>query len=354
MRIMAVIKANAYGHGLSKVADTLSGVDAFAVARLDEARQLRIDGITTLPVVLLEGVWSRADLDEAAGLGCELVVHCTEQLDLLERHSGSPVPVWLKVDTGLTRLGFDIRAAAKVLGRLRKLRAVAGIRLMTHFASADEVGNPKTAKQLERFAEVATGFDGDVSVANSAALFGWSERLRELKTGLGFTGEQWVRPGIALYGVSPFSGRHGAELGLVPAMTFEARLIAVKSVSAGETIGYTERFRVEADTTVGVIAAGYGDGYSRGFPDGTPVLLNGRRVPLAGVVSMDMLTVDLGPESTDRVGDIATLWGEALPVEEVSSYSGALPYTVVCGVMHRETGATPFYDEKKPILTPAS
>jgi len=340
MRVMAVIKANAYGHGLSMVATALPDVDAFAVARLEEARQLRADAVTTR-TVLLEGVWSKADLAEASALGCDVVVHSVEQIDLLDRYVGDALDVWLKVDTGMGRLGFDTDGATAALSRLRQHPRVSETRLMTHFASADEPGNPKTDQQLDRFADVASGYDGDISVANSAAVLGWSERLLGLKNELGFTGTQWIRPGVALYGVSPFAGRDGASLGLKPAMEFQARLISVKPVAAGETIGYTERYRVEADTMIGVIAAGYGDGFSRRFPDGTPVLLNGRTVPLVGVVSMDMITVDLGVDASDRVGDVATLWGEALPVESVSAHSGALPYTTICGVMHRETEAAP-------------
>ncbi len=335
-RVMAVVKANAYGHGLNAVATALGDVDSFAVARLEEAKRLRSQGIDQ-PIVLLEGVWDATDQTTAINQGCELVVHCDEQIALLEQHAGIRCTVWLKVDTGMGRLGVSPQQAPAALERLRALACVREVRIMTHFSSADELGNGKTLQQLERFRPLAEGFDGDVSVANSPGSLGWHE-IAELKANLGFSGDHWIRPGIALYGISPFHGKTGADLGLRPVMQFEGRLIAVKPIRQGDTVGYTERFRAERDTTIGVIAAGYGDGYTRRFEDGTPVLLNGRRVPLAGVVSMDMITVDLGPDAQDRVGDVATLWGEALPVEELVPYCGTLSYALVCGVTHREIG----------------
>lgn len=335
-RIMAVVKANAYGHGLSAVAAALDDVDSFAVARLEEGRRLRAQGVRQ-PIVLLEGVWDADDQAEAIKLGCELVIHCDEQIALLEQHAGSQCTVWLKVDTGMRRLGVTTEHAPAALARLRALACVRELRLMTHFSSADELDNDKTRQQLERFRPLAEGFGGDVSVANSPGTLGWQE-VAALKSSLGFSGDHWVRPGIALYGVSPFPGKTGADLGLRPVMQFEGRLIAVKAVQKGDTVGYTERYRAEKDTTIGVIAAGYGDGYTRRFEDGTPVVLNGRRVPLAGVVSMDMLTVDLGPDASDRVGDVATLWGDELPVEELVPFCGTLSYALLCGVTHRELG----------------
>ncbi|MDJ0916222.1 MAG: alanine racemase [Woeseiaceae bacterium] len=334
-RVMAVIKANAYGHGLCTVADSLTDADSFAVARLTEARELRQHGIEK-PIVMLEGVWDRDDQTSAINQGCELVVHSLEQVELLEAHAGAKVTVWLKIDTGMHRLGFALKGVPEVLLRLRASPHVKQLRLMTHFSNADVVDDDKTTRQLERFASIAKGFDGDVSVANSPGALGWDE-IRELKSTLGFAGDHWIRPGLSLYGVSPFPASSGDALDLLPAMQFEARLISVKRISAGESVGYRERFTADRDTTIGVIAAGYGDGYPRSFRDGTPVLLNGRRVPLAGIVSMDMLTVDLGPDARDRVGDVATLWGDGLAVEELAGWADTIPYTLLCGVMHRES-----------------
>jgi len=333
-RVMAVVKANAYGHGLVEVARELRSVDAFAVARFQEAVAIRDAGLDN-PVVLLSGVYSGAELAAAAESGFQPVVHSDEQLALLDAHRGRPATVWLKFDTGMTRLGFDPGAAPGLIARLDDHRAVAEVRLMTHLASADETENPVTDEQVRRFAAVTRGFDGDVSFANSPGLLGW-QHCSEAREALGFSGELWIRPGVALYGISPFEDRTGRELGLEPVMQFEARVIAVKPLRRGARVGYKGTFTAADDSAVGIIAAGYGDGYTRHFRTGTPVLLNGRRVPVIGKVSMDMLAVDLGQEARDKPGDIAVLWGDGLPVEEVATYADAIPYELVCGIMNRE------------------
>lgn len=333
-RIMAVIKANAYGHGMVAVARHLGAADSFAVARLPEAQLLRESGIDK-PIVLLAGVATEEQLRIAFAEGFELVVHDIGQVELLERAAGNGGVVWLKFDTGMNRLGFSPDAAPELLARVRAARAVRELRLMTHFASADELDNPVTEAQLAAFAPVTRDFPGAVSIANSPASLGWPA-LIDARGVLGFRGDFWLRPGIALYGISPFPEKTGRDLGLKPVMQFEARLIAVKPLRAGARVGYKGVYISEQDTTLGIIAAGYGDGYTRHFRSGTPVLVNGRRVPLIGNVSMDMIAVDLGREASDRVGDIATLWGDDLPVEEVAPWADAIPYELVCGVMNRE------------------
>lgn len=333
-KVMAVIKANAYGHGMIAVARALTSVDAFAVARLPEALLLREAGIHQ-PIVLLSGVFSRQELHSAADHGFELVVHCEEQVELLDAPAGEPLVAWLKVDTGMNRLGFTPERAADLIAPLRASKTVSDLRLMTHFADADNIDGPLTTRQMDRFRGIANGFDGSVSVANSPAMLGWPD-IASARTSLGFSGDCWIRPGIALFGISPFVGQNGAELHLKPVMRFEARLIAKKLLGAGGQVGYQGRYTSDADTQLGIIAAGYGDGYSRHFRDGTPVLINGRRVPLIGNVSMDMIAVDLGADADDKVGDIVTLWGDGLPVEEVAPWAGAIPYELVCGVMNRE------------------
>ena len=333
-RIMAVIKANAYGHGMQDVARTLDNVDSFAVARLPEAVLLHESGIDK-PLVLLAGVLTPDELDEALARGFEIVVHCMEQVELLESAGAGNSTVWLKFDTGMNRLGFAPEAAASLIPRLRDCPVVSELRLMSHLASADELENPATEEQFARFRSVAENFEGAVSLANTPATLGWPQ-VAAAEQLLGFKGDHWIRPGLALFGISPFEGRTGADLGLTPVMQFEARLIARKPLAEGARVGYRGRFRAQQDTTLGIIAAGYGDGYTRHFRTGTPVLLNGRRVPLIGNVSMDMIAVDLGPEASDAVGDIATLWGDGLPVEEVAPWADAIPYELVCGVMHRE------------------
>ena len=324
-RLMAVVKANAYGHGLLAVAQSLPDVDAFAVARLPEALLLRDAGISK-PIVLLAGVLAEDELAAAIEHGFEIVAHCHEQIALLEACKTGKAVVWLKFDSGMNRLGFDPDESATLIPRLKKCPAVAELRLMSHLASADERANPGTQVQLDRFRRLAAGFDGEISIANSPAALGWP----------GLAGRNWVRTGIALYGVSPFEGQTGSQLGLKPVMQFEARLIAVKPLRKGARVGYKGRYTAAADSTLGIISAGYGDGYTRQFRNGTPVLINGRRVGLIGHVSMDMIAVDLGQGGSDRVGDVATLWGPHLPVEEVAPWAGAIPYELICGVMNRE------------------
>ena len=333
-KVMAVVKANAYGHGMLAVARHLSNVDAFAVARLPEALQLREAGIDT-PVVLLAGVLSLEEMQKATQHRFDIVVHCHEQLEFLNASTGSPATVWLKIDTGMNRLGFRPEEAAQLIASLQKNKAVAELRVMTHLASADEAGNPDTRKQMKQFRQLIRGFSGAVSIANSPATLGWSE-IANAADEFDFAGDHWIRSGIALFGISPFADQSCADLGLKPVMQFEARLIAKKPLPAGARVGYKGRYTSAVDSTLGVIAAGYGDGYTRHFRDGTPVLINGRRVPMIGNVSMDMISVDLGPDATDTVGDIATLWGDDLPVEEVATYADAIPYELVCGVMNRE------------------
>lgn len=324
-RIMAVIKANAYGHGMVPVAQSIPDVDAFAVARLAEALELRAAGVDT-PVVILAGVLDQAELQEAIGQGFQIVVHCPEQVELLEKHRGGQTIVWLKFDTGMNRLGFDPGDFDVLVKRLQSCASVAELRLMSHLASADELGNPATARQLDVFASLAKRFPGAISLANSATAFGWPA----------LPGDNWIRPGILLFGLSPFADKTGVELGLRPVMQFEAHLIARKPLAMGAEVGYGGTYTAPSDSTLGIISAGYGDGYTRHFRSGTPVLINGRRVPLIGNVSMDMIAVDLGFNADDRVGDVATLWGDGLPIEEIAPWANAIPYDLVCGVMNRE------------------
>ena len=333
-RVMAVIKANAYGHGMVAVARHLDAADSFAVARLPEAQLLRASGITK-PIVLLAGVASEEELRTAFSENFEPVVHDIGQVETLERAVGNGGVVWLKIDTGMNRLGFSPDEARQLIARIEVATAVHELRLMTHFASADELDNTVTEAQLSAFAPVTRDFPGAVSIANSPACLGWPQVI-DARARLGFRGDFWLRPGIALYGVSPFPEKTGSDLGLKPVMQFEARLIAIKPLRAGARVGYKGAYVNEQDTTLGIIAAGYGDGYTRHFRSGTPVLVNGRRVPLIGNVSMDMIAVDLGQGASDRVGDIATLWGDDLPVEEVAPWADAIPYELVCGVMNRE------------------
>ena len=334
--IMAVVKANAYGHGLSAVACALPDVDSFAVARLPEALELRKAGIDH-PVVLLSGVYTEQELRDACDAQCELVAHCPHQLDLLESAGAIGATVWLKIDTGMNRLGFSADDAESVIRRLRACESVSELRLMTHLANADNSDDSKTDTQLAIFEKIAHDFDGDISIANSGGIFGWQQSVSP-----GYRRQNrkiWLRPGIALYGISPFPEKNGSALGLQPVMQFESRLVAVKAMGKGERVGYGGTWQTKRDTVLGIVSAGYGDGYTRYLPSGTPVLVNGRRVPIAGAVSMDMAAVDLGPGNEDHIGDAVVLWGDDLPVEEVARYADSLAYQLVCGVMNREASS---------------
>lgn len=331
-KVMAVIKANAYGHGMVAVAQTLSDVDAFAVARVPEALELRANGIET-DIVLLSGVLDDEEFRAAVNGNFQQVVHCKEQLELLRGQATGSITCWLKLDTGMHRLGFPPADAAELLSDLRAMPAVSDVRLMTHLSSADELNNDRTDVQLRRFVDAIDQRIQHASICNSAGMLGWPQIRQQVRSG---HCTNWVRPGIALFGISPFDKQSAAELGLKPVMQFEARLIASKPLAKGEAVGYKEAYSSDADTMLGLISAGYGDGYSRHFRSGTPILINGRKVPLIGIVSMDMIAVDLGPGANDQVGDIATLWGKGLPVEEVAPWANAIPYELVCGVMNRE------------------
>lgn len=329
--VMAVVKGNAYGHGLASIATNLPDADSFAVARFSEACALSAAGVTR-PVVLLQGVANAEQLMEALARGYELVVHCERQLAMLEQARTGRATVWLKVDTGMHRLGFPAAAVSGLLARLEKCRAVGELRLMTHLANADHRDDLATERQLETFRGVLRHFDGHVSVANSAGLLGWPESVCAGSA----APRSWVRAGICLYGVSPFPGTTGRDFGLQPVMEFGTSLIDVKPVRAAERVGYGGSWQATGDTVLGIVAAGYGDGYSRFIPSGTPVLVGGRRAKVAGRISMDMAAIDLGPDATDDVGAPVTLWGDSLPVEEVAAYAGTIPYQLLAGITHRE------------------
>ncbi|WP_208623289.1 alanine racemase [Vibrio hangzhouensis] len=324
-KVMAVVKANGYGHGLRHIAKHALGADAFGVARIEEALQLRACGVVK-PILLLEGFYSPNDLPVLVTNNIQTVVHCYEQLEALEQADlETPVVVWLKVDSGMHRLGVREEQYQEFVERLHHCNNVAKpLRYMSHFGCADELENPMTQLQIERFMSLTEGCNGERSMAASAGLLEWQSSRMD-----------WVRPGIIMYGVSPFGDKTAAEMGFQPVMTLKSHLIAVRDVKKGESVGYGAAWTSQRDTKVGVIAIGYGDGYPRTAPNGTPVLVNGRKVPISGRVSMDMLTVDLGPEATERVGDEAILWGEALPSEEVARHIGTIAYELVTKLTSR-------------------
>lgn len=324
-KIMAVIKANAYGHGLLRVAEALPDADAFAVARVDEAVVLRKHGIR-IPIIVLEGFCCREELELLLNYQIQPVVHDPEQLQLLSALDlHRRIQIWLKLDTGMNRLGFRAEVFADAYQNLTENPVIQGpVALMSHLANADDLEDDKTTHQLDIFDTLTANCMGEKSLANSAGIMGWPDMEMD-----------WVRPGIMLYGVSPFAKQHGQQFGLLPVMSLCSRLIAVKRLKVGETVGYGGTWRCQKDTLLGVVAIGYGDGYPRQAPSGTPVLVNGVRVSLIGRVSMDMITVDLSACPDALPGDPVTLWGDALPVEEVAEKAGTIPYTLLCGITQR-------------------
>jgi alanine racemase len=324
-RIIAVVKANAYGHGLVGAARALEGADAFAVARLEEALTLRAAGIGGR-ILLLGGVFSGAQLEEAARARLDIVVHDARQIELLEAAgTAASCDLWLKIDTGMNRLGFACAQFAAALARIRRLTPQPReLRLLTHLARANERDQQATGAQLARFRAATRGLDYEFSIANSAGLFG------DLALGC-----HWVRPGVALYGVSPFADTSAERLGLKPGMTLVSSVIALRRVARGEAVGYGGAWVAPRDSVVAIVAAGYGDGVPWSCASGTPVLIGGERAPLAGRISMDVLAVDVTELAGVELGATAVLWGEGLPVEEVARHAGTIPYELLCSVSQR-------------------
>jgi alanine racemase len=324
-RVIAVVKANAYGHGLTSTALALTGADALAVARLEEALALRAAGVDAR-ILLLEGVFGAAQLEDAAHERLDLVVHDACQIELLERSDAARrLALWLKIDTGMNRLGFAPRDFPAALARIRALGAAPReLRLLTHLACANERDDRTTRAQLERFRAATHGLDCEVSIANSAGLFGAVP-----------LGCHWVRPGLALYGASPFADRSAEALGLKPVMTLMSSVIALRRVARGEAVGYGGAWVAARDSLIAIVAAGYGDGVHRSLSAAAAVLVNGVRAPLAGRVSMDMLAVDVSALRGVRVGTPVVLWGEGLPVEEAAQHAGTIAYELLCSVSGR-------------------
>jgi len=324
-RHMAIIKANAYGHGLLPVARALHAADAFGVATVDEAVSLREGGVPQ-PIVLLEGFSSAEELHLIRAYNLQSVIHEPTQIKLLERHNGKPVIVWLKLDTGMHRLGFEPAQCTGILHRLMACENVEQpIQLMTHLACADDRKSDITRQQLSLFMNATATCTGmQQSIANSAGILGWPESHRD-----------WMRPGIMLYGASPFIDSLGKEHALQPVMTLASHVISVKTIKKGDKVGYGGTWVAPKAMTIGVVAIGYGDGYPRHAVSGTPVLVNQQMTTLVGRVSMDMITVDLSNCPDAKVGDPVILWGEGLPVESVASHAGTIAYTLLCGVTQR-------------------
>lgn len=335
-RVWAVIKADAYGHGMGHCAAALLEADGFAVARVQEALGLRAIGISK-PLLVMEGVANETELGAVLSMQVELTVHASWHLDLiLGQLQASPRPkpqrVWLKLDTGMGRLGLNQAEAIALIERLRALTSanttstplleLAGI--MTHLANADDANHPMTAAQCEQARALAERFSLPLSIGNSAGILAHPAARSD-----------WVRPGIMLYGGSPLLDCSAAALDLQPVMTLSSQLIAVRELAAGAPIGYGSAYRCPEPMRVGVVAIGYGDGYPRHAPTGTPVLIRGQRAALLGRVSMDMISVDLRQIPDARVGDAVILWGQGLPVEEVAGQVGTINYELLCRLSSR-------------------
>jgi len=321
--VLAVVKADAYGHGLARAAAALADAEGFALVELDRALNLRRAGYQKR-IVLLEGFFDADELPVLVEHGISTVVHSPEQVAALAAlPAGAKLDVLLKVNTGMNRLGLSPADYPAALERLRGNAGVGGITLMTHFANADDERG--VAWQLERLRRLP-GYDAlPLSLANSAAILRYPETARA----------NWVRPGIMIYGCSPFAGHVGPEAGLRPAMTLESRVIAVQDLKPGDTVGYGGLFRAERAMRIGIVACGYADGYPRHAPSGTPVLVDGRPTRTVGRVSMDMLCADLTGLSGTAVGARVVLWGEGLPVERVAESAGTVGYQLLCALAPR-------------------
>lgn len=325
-KVLAAVKSDAYGHGLLTVAEALHAADGLAVARVEEAVTLRKAGILR-PIVALQGVRVAEELVLAAQHDVQVTVHAEYQVALLAAaRLPRPVGVWLKIDTGMHRMGIPPQSARETFARLTALSTVRGTPvLMTHLARADERDCGMTEWQIEVFDTAVAGLEAEHSIANSAGLLGWKDSQRD-----------WVRPGIMLYGASPFVDQGAQAVGLRPVMTLKAPLIAIQRLRRGDSVGYGASFVCPEDMPVGVAAIGYGDGYPRGAGNAAPVIVNGRRTRLVGRVSMDVITLDLRGIDA-QVGDEVTLWGAGLPVDEVAEAAGTISYELLCRVGGRLT-----------------
>jgi alanine racemase len=321
-KVWAVLKANAYGHGLVRAARTLKLADGFAVLDLNDAVRLRDAGVRR-PILLLEGVFEARDLPTVDDYKLHIVVHASDQIDMIERTPlRAPLEVYLKMNTGMNRLGFAPVRFGDAYRRLTARGRGGSVSFMTHFADAD--GPRGVTEQLERFEMGLHGLEGERSVANSAATLVYPQSHFD-----------WVRPGIALYGCSPFADQSAESLGLAPVMTLTTRIIGIQELKPGDRVGYAGTFQAERDMRIGVIACGYADGYPRHAPNGTPVLVGERRTTIAGRVSMDLITIDVTRIPEARIGSEVTLWGRGLSADEVAAHAGTVSYELLNALAQR-------------------
>ncbi len=322
---MAVVKANGYGHGLLRIAGILGNhVDAFAVATVEEAVSLT-DSDTAVPVCVLSGFHSPEHVAVFQSKPISCVIYCAEQIDLLQQaqHKGE-ISVWIKVDTGMHRLGFPIEELTQACATVRSIPNVRIAGVMSHFACADELVCDFTKTQLDRFNRCTGDLDIERSIANSAGIVGWPDSHLD-----------WVRPGIMLYGASPIADQSAESLGLRPVMNLYSTVIAINQLNAGEAIGYGLTWKAARDMRVGIVGCGYGDGYFRSASSRAKVLIDGTTADVIGRVSMDMLAVDLSSHPDIRVGTRVKLFGDGLPVEQLADAVGTIPYEILTSVNAR-------------------
>lgn len=328
-KVWAVVKANAYGHGLERAMRGFADADGLALIEIEGALRLRELGWTK-PILLLEGFFDADDLINLAEHGISTAVHSLEQIRMLEyTRLYQPIDIYLKMNTGMNRLGLPPEQYGAAFKRLRAMDDVRSITHMTHFANADELEHPRLTiqEQVRRFCEGADGLAGERSLSNSGGVLYQQELGAQLSN-------DWVRPGIMLYGGTP-GGRSAGDFGLLATMTLRSSIIAIQELQAGDTVGYGSRFEAAGPMRIGVVACGYADGYPRSAPHGTPVLVEGVRTTLVGRVSMDMMTVDLGPVANARVGSKVTLWGDGLAIDEVAHAAGTIGYELMCAIAAR-------------------
>ena len=326
-QVMAVVKADAYGHGLERVARALdSAADAFAVASLGDGLRLRAAGHRQR-IVVLSGPDQAGDIAEMQRLGLDAAIHHNSQLRWLSEAAATRgrLRVWLKIDSGMHRLGFAPERAAAVYAQLAAMAGIdPEIGLLTHFSDSEVFDGEQTPRQIVEFRAATEGLSGPRSLSNSAAVLGWPDARGD-----------WVRTGGLLYGLSVVAGKSGIDFGFRTAMTLSTRLIAINTIKRGERIGYNGIWECPEDMSVGVAAVGYGDGYPRSAIAGTPVLIGDRRVPLIGRVSMDLITLDLREAPHAKIGDRVLLWGPELPVEIIAANAGTISYDLTCGMTRR-------------------
>jgi alanine racemase len=325
-KIMAVLKANAYGHGLVKIAQHLNSADAFAVARIDEALALRAGGLTK-PIVLLEGFFNKADLPILLANNFQTIIHDENQLAAIEHAKlDTPIKCWLKINTGMHRLGIAPEQFSEFYTRLQQSsNAHNTVNLMTHFSCADDIDDSKTTQQIMLFDSLVNDIEQAHCLSNSAGIIAWPNGHGD-----------WVRPGLMLYGVSPMINKVGQQHQLKPVMRLTTKVIAVRNVAAHEAVGYGGRWQSDNPTQLAVVAMGYGDGYPRHAKAGTPVMIANQRYGIVGSVSMDMISIDIGTnEQNVKVGDEVIMWGPELPVEEIAKCADTIPYELLCNITPR-------------------